>query len=81
MHGRGHHAWQGGCAWQGTCMAGVCVWWGVCMVGEGGHAWQERQPLQQTVRILLECILVIRQSVGKTFISNNRPNYSKTNYA
>ena len=23
----------------------------------GGHAWQERRPLQQAVRILLECIL------------------------
>ena len=23
-----------------------------------GHVWQERRPLQQTVRILLECILV-----------------------
>ena len=29
------------------------------MYGEwGGCAWQERQPLQQTVHILLECILV-----------------------
>ena len=33
-----------GCAWQGG------MHW--------GHAWQERQPLQWTVRILLECILV-----------------------
>ena len=24
----------------------------------GGHAWQERWPLQWAVRILLECILV-----------------------
>ena len=23
-----------------------------------GHPWQDRQPLQRTVRILLECILV-----------------------
>ena len=31
----------------------------VCVVKGGGrHAWQERQPLQRTVRILLECILV-----------------------
>ena len=28
------------------------------MCGRGGHAWQERRPLQQTVRILLEYILV-----------------------
>ena len=47
MHGRGH-AWQGG-----ACMTGdVCG-------GGGGHVWQERQPLQRTVRILLECILVL----------------------
>ena len=65
MHGRGvcgrGHPWQGnmcgggvhdkgghglwGCAWQGECM------W-------QGHAWQDRRPLQQTVRTLLECILV-----------------------
>ena len=25
----------------------------------GGEAWQERRPLQRTVRILLECILVV----------------------
>ena len=42
--------------WQGVCMAGGHVCQGVCMAG--GHAWQERRPLQQTVRILLECILV-----------------------
>ena len=24
-----------------------------------GHAWQERPPLQRTVSILLECILVL----------------------
>ena len=28
------------------------------MCGKGGRAWQERRPLQRTVRILLECILV-----------------------
>ena len=26
--------------------------------GGGGHAWQEKRPLQRTVRILLKCILV-----------------------
>ena len=41
----------GGHAWQGACMAGGMHGW--------GHAWQERQPPQRTVRILLECILVI----------------------
>ena len=50
VHGRGGvhcrgHAWQG-CALQGACMAGGC-------------AWQQRRPLQRTVRILLECILVV----------------------
>ena len=65
LHGRGH-------AWQGVCMAGgmrgrVCVAGGMCggvwggrgMCGRGGGcAWQERRPLQWTVRILLERILV-----------------------
>ena len=27
-------------------------------VAKGGHAWQERRPLQRTIRILLEYILV-----------------------
>ena len=60
MHGQGH-------VWQGSCMtAGVCgrvyVWWGGMHdrghAWQGGHVWQERRPLYQTVRILLECILV-----------------------
>ena len=64
---------RGVCAWQGACMAGGHACQGACMgdmhggyiggmCGGGcawqGHAWQERQPLQWTVRILLECILV-----------------------
>ena len=38
------HAWQGVCAWWGTCMVGVCVcgggheWW-VCVCVVGGHVW------------------------------------------
>ena len=44
--GGGEHVWQGGM--HGKSWA--CVARGV--------AWQERRPLQQTVRILLECILV-----------------------
>ena len=59
--------------WGGACMAGGHAWWkGVCMVREHaqqgsvhgggvrgrGHASQERWPLQQAERILLECILV-----------------------
>ena len=58
MHGRG-------CAWRGACVAGgVCgrqghVWQGD-MCGKGCVcAWQERRPLQRTVRTLLECILVV----------------------
>ena len=48
---------------EGGCMAkGVCVVKGD-MCGEGGgHAWQEIWPLQLAVRILLECILVDRNS-------------------
>ena len=57
MHGEGGHAWQ-----RGACMAkggggmhdGSVHGRGVYIVG--GHAWQERWPLQQKVRILLECI-------------------------
>ena len=46
----------------GVCMVGACVadghaWQGVSMAGEG-CVWQERRPLQRTVCILLECILV-----------------------
>ena len=64
VHKRGGgHAWQEVCVVGGACMAGGmpgkggmhdrgCVW-------RGGHVWQERQPLQRTVRILLECILVL----------------------
>ena len=46
MCGGGGHAWQGG----SVCGREACM--------AEGHAWQERRPLQQTVRILLECILV-----------------------
>ena len=64
VHGGGH-AWSGACmaggvhdgwcAWQGVCMAGACMA-GACMAGV--HTWQERWPLQWTVYILLEFILV-----------------------
>ena len=48
---------------KGACVVGACTtrgraWQGACMAG-GGHAWQERRPLKRTVRILLECTLVI----------------------
>ena len=46
----GGHAWLGGCAWQGGMHGG----------GGGGLAWQEIRPLQRTVRILLEMILVYK---------------------
>ena len=55
MHGSGGHAWWGH-AWQGAYMAEGVHGMGACMAG--GHVWQERWPLQQTVRILLECFLV-----------------------
>ena len=66
----GGHAWQGCVHGRGACVAGgmhgsrVCMarghaWQGTCVAG-GGHAWQERMPLQWTVRILLECILVAK---------------------
>ena len=51
----GGYVWQGrGSAWQGA----MCGKGGVRGKG-GGHAWQERQPLQWTVRIPLECIVSI----------------------
>ena len=31
---------------------------GACMAGETGRAWQVRRPVQRTVHILLEYILV-----------------------
>ena len=50
---------------RGACMVGSVCCGGMCgggMCGRGvcgrGHAWQEIRPLQQAVRILLECILV-----------------------
>ena len=59
--------------WQGVCMVGVCVAGGACMegvymrgmcVGGGvcmaGACTQERWPMKQAVRILLECILVFQ---------------------
>ena len=49
--GRGEEACvKGGHTWQGGMHGGGHAWW--------GRAWQERQPLQRTVHILLECILV-----------------------
>ena len=64
MHGRGH-VWQGACMVRGVHgMGGICgrgmhsrghAWLG------GGRAWQERRPLQRTVCILLECILVVNR--------------------
>ena len=70
VHGRGACVVGGMCGrvhvWQGACMAGGVhdrghVWQGACMAG--GHAWQERWPLQWTVRILLECILLVTNLV------------------
>ena len=56
---------EGG-AWLG-CMHGG-------MHGRGvhgrGHAWQERRPLQQTIHILLECILVFFQFMLLKFFSS-----------
>ena len=56
VHGEGGACVAGVCT-AGVCMAGVCAWQGVCMAGGGacvagrmcggGHAWQERWPLQR----------------------------------
>ena len=85
MHGRGH-AWQGVCmtggmhgrghAWKrGACMVGGHVWQGACVAEGacmvGGHAWQERRPLQQAVRILLECIIIFINVFYNNWYDNN----------
>ena len=66
MHGRGHVWW--GHAWCGACICGeACVVGGTHGRGHvgnegmhgGGHEWQVRWQLQRTVRILLECSLVL----------------------
>ena len=57
----------GGHLWWGVCMVGgmhgggggMCAR-GACMAGGGGHVWQERRPLQLTVHILLEFIIVFQ---------------------
>ena len=46
---------RGACVAEGMCGRGVHGGEGVCKAGD--HAWQERQPLQWTLCILLECIL------------------------
>ena len=63
-HSEGGHAWQGQGVCGGGMHGGVCVGNGwACMVrGWGRHAWQERRPLERTVRIPLECILVMNTS-------------------
>ena len=59
-----HSVHRGAYVAGGACMAGgrACVCgWKACMsrgVHGQGPVWQERQPLQRTVRMLLECILV-----------------------
>ena len=69
-HGRGH-VWQRGMHDMGACVAGGVhgrgAWQlvhGRGYVWQGGHAWQEREPLQLTIRILLECILILRASIS-----------------
>ena len=53
MAGRGY-------AWQGVCMVGGVHGRGTCVAD--GHEWQDRRPLQQAVRILVECFLVACKS-------------------
>ena len=51
MHGGGMHGVGACMVWGGMCGGGMH---GREACGEGGHAWQVKRPLQQTVRILLE---------------------------
>ena len=60
MHGK-----RGGMRGEGVCIGGACVVRGVCLVG-AGRAWQERRPLQRTVRIstgMHSCIIDINLPV------------------
>ena len=59
--GRGEVSGRGTCMAGCVCGKGACMAEGMCGGGMhgGGHVWQERWPLQWTVRILLECILVM----------------------
>ena len=54
------HAWQRACAWHGGMYGGGWAVWQGGLHGRGRCAWQGRQPLQLTVCILLECILVVQ---------------------
>ena len=78
----------GACVVVGACMGGgkhdggmcgrggVCGWGGSCMAES---CMQERRPLKQVVRILLECILVWKCS--QNYLSKVRLNIiSHTNY-
>ena len=57
VHGTGGHVWLGSVHGKGGMHGrGACVAAGVCLSTRGRG--QERRPLQRTVRILLECILV-----------------------
>ena len=58
----GSARWEGGMGGRGACVAGGMN--GGIMHG-GRHAWQERWPLQQTVRILLGCIFVVSNDYMK----------------
>ena len=61
MHGRGRCG-RGACMAGGMNGGGGCAWLGACMAG-GMCAWQERQALKRMVRILLECILVVKRVI------------------
>ena len=77
-------AWQGGMrggghAWQGdACMAGGCAWQG----GVRGHILWDTVN-ERTVRILLECILVLKCIVsmkGQWYVHTLRTNLTRTKF-
>ena len=82
----GHVFMCGGVCMVGVSMAGGCVGRGRrrvrgrggrwVMYGEGGgrHAWQERQSLQRTLRILLNGILVLNRFTNLTLFTLFRDN-------
>ena len=78
MHGRGC-VWWGACVVGGMCgrgcVAGGMHGRGTCMTG--GHAWQERRPVQRTVRILLFPIKPPPHCRHLRLKSRDSSNYSK----
>ena len=78
MHGRGVSMAGGMCGRRSMCDKGLCMARG--HVWQRGHACLERWPLQLTVRILLECILVLFEKLiaNKAYTHIHPPTHTHT---